>query len=59
MAMIEDTIPAKGPATAKSNMASFVFGGCLKLVTELVVPVSSEGTKVGNVVFIFDQNTNL
>src|SRR6056300_976768 len=59
IAMIEDTIPARGPATAKSNIASFVFGGSLKVVTELVVPVISEGTKVGNVVFIFEQNTKL
>lgn len=59
MASIENAIPAKGPATAKSNIASLVLGGCLKVVTALVVPVISDGTNVGNVVFTFDQNTSL
>lgn len=48
----EAIIPASGPATAKSNRAALFLGGDLNVVTELVIPVMMEGTKVGALVLI-------
>ena len=49
----EATIPASGPATAKSNMAAIFFGGELNVVTLLVIPVTIDGTNVGTLVLIW------
>lgn len=45
--------PSNGPETAKSNIWSLFFGRLLKVVTELVIPVTNEGTRVGADTFIF------
>ena len=45
-------MPVKGPATAKSKIASLFFGVSLKVVTVLVVPVTNDGTRVGTEIFI-------
>jgi hypothetical protein len=52
IAAAEATIPVSGPATEKSNICCLFLGGVLKVVTVLVTPVRTEGTKVGTEDFI-------
>lgn len=49
-AAMEAAIPTIGPAKEMSKSASLFFGGVLNCVTELVIPVISEGTNVGSVI---------